>query len=128
MSSNARGSISGIVVCLVLSLMAVVGLVFDGGKVIETYGELASLSASAARLGGQEIEGIQDGNLRINKSRAREVMTRYLGEHQLVGTFVIGDTDISVTINRDVKMSFFQLLGVETRTVQVVRSVTVVKG
>lgn len=128
MVAKDRGSISGLVVCLVMACMAVVGLSLEGGRVVHAYGELASLSASAARIGGQEITGIQDGFIHIDKPRALEAMTRYLKAHHESGEFQIGTTSISVTLHRTVSTGFLRILGIPTRKVSVTRTVIVQKG
>jgi hypothetical protein len=53
-----KGSISGLFVCLVVGLLSITALVFDGGKVVQTYDELSTLAADTARIGGQQIVGI----------------------------------------------------------------------
>lgn len=128
MAADQRGSISGLVVCLVMSCIAVVGISLDGGRIVQTYGELASLSASAARLGGQEISGIQDSSIRIDKTRASAAMRSFLGTHQEVGEFQIGTTTIRVTLRRIVDTSFLRMLGISSREVTVTRTVMVMKG
>lgn len=128
MTSGIRGSISGLVVCLVMSMMAVVGLSVEGGRVVKTYGELASLAGSAARLGGQRVEGIQDGHIRIDRSQAVATVADYLNLHHTFGEITVGTTGIQVTLRRTVHLSFLRMVGVGSRTVTVSRSVAVVKG
>ena len=123
-----KGSISGLVVCLVLACMAVVGLSLEGGRVVHAYGELASLSASTARIGGQEISGIQDGSIYVDRPRALEAMRRYLKAHRENGEFQIGTTSISVTLHRTVSTGFLRVIGIPSRTVSVTRTVVVQKG
>lgn len=125
---NERGSISGLFVCLSMSLVAVAGLTVEGGRVVQAYGQLASLSASAARIGGQEIDGIQDGRISINSNRARSSMSRFLKGHDEVGSFVIGDKEVTVILRRRVSTTFLRLVGITSRTVEVQRTITVVKG
>lgn len=128
MEAKERGSISGLVVCLVAACMAVVGLSLESGRMVHAYGELASLSASAARIGGQEISGIQDGSIYIDRPRALEAMRRYLQVHRENGEFQIGTTSVSVTLHRTVGTGFLRILGISSRTVSVTRSVIVQKG
>jgi hypothetical protein len=125
---NERGSISGLFVCLSMSLVAVAGLTVEGGRVVQAYGQLASLSASAARIGGQEIDGIQDGRISINSNRARSSMSRFLKGHDEVGSFVIGDKEVTVVLRRRVSTTFLRLVGITSRTIEVQRTITVVKG
>lgn len=128
MVSRDRGSISGLVVCLVMACMAVAGLSLEGGRMVHAYGALASLSASTARVGGQEISGIQDGSIHIDHTRALAAMRRYLQVHQEKGEFQIGTTSISVTLRRTVSTGFLKILGIPSRTVSVTRTVIVQKG
>jgi len=123
-----RGSISGLFVCLSMSLVAVAGLTVEGGRVVQAYGQLASLSASAARIGGQEIDGIQDGRISINSIRARSSMSKFLKGHDEVGSFVIGDKEVTVILRRRVSTMFLRLVGITSRTIEVQRTITVVKG
>jgi hypothetical protein len=128
MTSGMRGSISGLVVCLVVSMMAVVGLSVEGGRVVKTYGELASLAGSAARLGGQQVVGIQDGQIRIDKPQATATMADFLKLHHTGGEVTIGTTSVKVTLRRTVHLPFLRIVGVGSRTVTVSRSVVLVKG
>ena len=128
MKTSEKGSISGVVVCLAMSLVAVIGLTVEGGVAVRTYGELASMSASAARIGGQEISGIQSGHIHIDERRAAHAMTQFLRAHGEIGEFEIQGVNVSVTVRRIVKTQFLKFFGVSSRTVIVTRSVTVVKG
>jgi len=128
MTRGRRGSISGVVVCLVMSMMAVVGLSVEGGRVVKTYGELASLAGSAARLGGQQVEGIQEGRIQIDKSQAKATMADFLRLHHTVGEFTFGTTGITVTVQRTVDLPFLRIFNMPSRIVTVSRSVVVVKG
>lgn len=128
MSAHSRGSISGLFVCVLMSLMALVGLTVEGGRVVHAYGELASLAETASRMGGQEVFGIQDGEIQIDVSRAMSRMSKFLAAHQETGEFSVDGLVVSVTVKRVVRTPFLQLLGVESRTVTVTRSAAVVKG
>ena len=86
------------------------------------------LSASAARVGGQEISGIQSGHIHIDERRAAHAMTQFLRAHGETGEFEIQGVNVSVTVRRIVETQFLKLFGVSSRTVVVTRSVTVVKG
>lgn len=128
MPNIERASISAIVVCLIMSLMAIIALSVEGGKVVQTYSELASLSASAARIGGQEVDGIRDGHLHIDQFRARRAMVSFLASYREVGSFEINNQNVTVTLRRTIPTSFLRILGVTTRVIKVTRTVTVVKG
>lgn len=128
MTNRARGSMSGLFVCLTMSLMALLGLVVEGGRVVNCYGHLASLAESAVRVGGQEIVGIQSGEIEIDKLRARQLVIEYLGLHGVSGDVRVDGVHISVSISQSVKTPFLRILGVSSRTVTVTRSAAVTKG
>lgn len=126
--SEERASLSGVVVCLVAALVSVAGLTFDGGRVVSTYSHLASIAATTARLGAQEITGIQDGDIHIDAQSASSIMNDFLRRHRLRGDFVIGEKTISVTVARSVPMRLFGLLSLSSRHVSATRAVEILQG
>ena len=74
MNVRNRGSLSAIVVCLVMATMSLAGLAYDGGRVVSTYMEMSDAAQNAARLGGQQIVGIREGNPRIDEGLATSAM------------------------------------------------------
>ena len=123
-----RGSVSGLVVCLAMSLFAVAGLTFDGGRIVNTYGDLASLASTTARVGGQEIVGVRGGDAHIDEKSARLAMALFLRERGETGAFNIGRHELSVTISRRIRTTLMSLVGVHDRIIVVTRTVELVQG
>lgn len=123
-----RASISGMVVCLVLALMVTAGLTFDGGRVVDAYAEASSVAASTARLGGQELLGLRDGDVRFDVDRATDVMSRYLRARNTHGQLRVSDRRISVTVALSVNMQWLAMIGVRTRIVSVTRTAYLAQG
>lgn len=54
MKRKNKGSLSAMVVCLVMATMSLAGLAYDGGRVVSTYMEMSDAAQNAARLGGNK--------------------------------------------------------------------------
>ena len=49
MIERNRGSLSAMVVCLLMATMSLAGLAYDGGRVVSTYMEMSDAAQNAAR-------------------------------------------------------------------------------
>ena len=123
-----RGSLTGMFVCLVMGLLAVSALVFDGGQVVRTYDELSNLAADAARIGGQQIVGIRGGDVQIDEHSAVLTMNRYLSQFGESAHYRVGKYELTVTLVRRVNTNMLALLGIGSRTVVASRTVELVQG
>lgn len=123
-----RGSLTGMFVCLVMGLLAVSALVFDGGQVVRTYDELSTLAADTARIGGQQIVGIRGGDAQIDERSAVLTMNRYLSQFGESASYQVGKYKLTVTLVRRVNTNMLALLGIGSRTVVASRTVELVQG
>lgn len=123
-----KGSISALFVCLVVGLLSITALVFDGGKVVQTYDELSTLAADTARIGGQQIVGIRSGDAQIDEERAVNVMTHFLSQYGERATYQLSKYRLKVTLVRQVRTTMLSLVGIGSRTVVASRTVELVQG
>ena len=128
MRRKNKGSLSAMVVCLVMATISLAGLAYDGGRVVSTYMEMSDAAQNAARLGGQQIVGIREGNPRIDEDLATSAMRAYLVTHGLTGIFDIQGTRTTVTVSTKISMRILGIIGVGERTIRVNRTVDVVDG
>ena len=128
MKRKNKGSLSAMVVCLVMATMSLAGLAYDGGRVVSRYMEISDAAQNAARLGGQQIVGIREGNPRIDEDLATSAMRAYLVTHGLTGIFDIQGTRTTVTVSTKISMRILGIIGVGERTIRVNRTVDVVDG
>lgn len=126
--AHDRGSLSGMIVCLVMGLLAVSALVFDGGQVVRTYDELSTLAADTARIGGQQLVGIRGGDAQINERSAVVAMNRYLSQFGESARYQVGKYELTVTLMRRVRTNLLALVGISSRTVVASRTVELVQG
>ena len=128
MKRKNKGSLSAMVVCLVMATMSLAGLAYDGGRVVSTYMEMSDIAQNAARLGGQQIVGIREGNPRIDEDLATTAMRTYLVARGLIGSFDIQGTKTTVVVSTKMPMRILGIIGVGQRTIRVNRTVDVVDG
>ncbi|CAB4677051.1 unannotated protein [freshwater metagenome] len=126
--SKNRGSLSAMVVCLVMAAISLAGLAFDGGQVVSSYMGLSDVAENAARLGGQQIIGVRDGDPHVDIDAATKAMKAYLSVRGITGVFQIRGTQVQVKVSQMISMKILGLIGISRRTVQVVRVVDVVDG
>ena len=128
MNRKNQGSLSAVMVCLVMATMALTGLAYDGGRVVSTYMEMSDTAQNAARLGGQQLVGIRGGNPHIDEDLATSAMRAYLVAHGLAGNFDIQGTRATVVVSTKIPMRILGIIGVGERTIRVNRTVDVVDG
>ena len=128
MNVRNRGSMSAMVVCLVMATMSLAGLAYDGGRVVSTYMQMSDAAQNAARLGGQQLVGIRNGRPHIDEDLATSAMRAYLVARGLTGSFDIQGTRATVVVSTKVPMRILGIIGVGERAIQVNRTVDVVDG
>ena len=128
MKRKNKGSLSAMVVCLVMATMSLAGLAYDGGRVVSTYMEMSDAAQNAARLGGQQLVGIRDGHPHIDEDLATSAMRTYLVTRGFTGKFDIQQTKATVEVSAKISMRILGIIGVGERTIRVNRTVDVVDG
>lgn len=128
MNVRNRGSMSVMVVCLIMATMSLAGLAYDGGRVVSTYMQMSDAAQNAARLGGQQLVGIRNGHPHIDEDLATSAMRAYLVVRGLTGSFDIQGTRATVVVSTKVPMGILGIIGVGERTIRVNRTVDVVDG
>ena len=128
MNVRNRGSMSAMVVCLIMATMSLAGLAYDGGRVVSTYMQMSDAAQNAARLGGQQLVGIRNGHPHIDEDLATSAMRAYLMARGLTGSFDIQGTRATVVVSTKVPMRILGIIGVGERAIRVNRTVDVVDG
>jgi hypothetical protein len=128
MDREDRGSISALVVCLVMGFVALAGLAFDGGQVVDTYVEISDVAQNAARLGAQQLVGFRSNNPHIDESSSTRLMQEFVHSYGLNATYVIDGTRATVTIEKRVPVRILGVFGIGSRHVCVTRVVDIIDG
>ena len=128
MNRKNQGSLSAMMVCLVMATMSLAGLAYDGGRVVSMYMEMSDTAQNAARLGGQQLVGIRSGHPRIDEDLATSAMRAYLVVRGLTGKFDVQGAKATVEVSQKVQMRILGIIGIGDRTIRVIRTVDVVDG
>ena len=128
MNRTNQGSLSAMMICLVMATMSLAGLAYDGGRVVSAYMAMSDAAQNAARLGGQQIVGIRDGHPHIDENLATSAMRAYLVTRGFAGKYDLQGTKATVEISQKVPMRILGIIGIGDRTVRVIRTADVVDG
>ena len=116
---NDDGSITPFVVVLTAALLAMAGLVVDGGYVLAARQEAAASAEQAARAGADALSArslLGGGPLRIDPIAARSAAERQLAEAGRTGeASVVGDT-VTVSVRVTHRTAILSAVGVGTLT------------
>jgi Flp pilus assembly protein TadG len=125
---NQRGSLSALTVCIVLSALTLVGLVFDGGRSVSEYTRLSDIAENAARAGAQEITGLRAGDLRLDSRAAVSAGQSYLYAHGVSGTIETSNDSVSVEVAGTRRFQILGIIGLNSQRLRIVRTASVVSG
>lgn len=117
-----RGSISGFVVVITMTVMVCAGLALDGARIVGAKVSAADHAENAARAGAQELVSLHDGVLTLDTTRARQAATSYLVAHGILGAVSVTPQRITVTVSSTVSMTLLRLAGLTSKTVTATRS------
>ena len=126
--SNQRGSISALMVCIVLSALTLVGLVFDAGTSVNEYSRLSDIAENSARAGAQELTGLRSGDLRIDVRGAIATSQAYLDSYGVSGRVEVGQESVSVEVIGSNRFQILGVIGLSSQRLHVVRTAFVVAG
>ena len=125
---GARGSLSAFVVCLMAGLVALVGLVTDGGELLLRYSVVTDRTQAAARVGVQQVEGVREGRVRLDVDRARSAALAHLRGGGLRGSVDISGDSVTVTVSSHRRPGILALIGVRGAVLTIRRSAHLVEG
>lgn len=119
-TARERGQVTAFLVIAITGLLALVGLVLDGGLALSAKVEAIGIAQEAARAGAQQLDLAAyraDGTLTLDPAAASAAAHAYLDASGAAGNVnVIGDT-VTVTVTATQPTQLLQLVGVNTLTV-----------
>jgi len=126
------GQISAFVVVIAVPLVAVAGLVVDGGAVLAAHQEAISTALEAARAGAQAVDVSvlrSNGTVVLDQSEARAEALSYLSAAgvQTETVSVAGD-DVTVTVTKRQPLAVLSAFGIGPVTVSGTATATAVQG
>ncbi|WP_343074344.1 pilus assembly protein TadG-related protein [Phytoactinopolyspora limicola] len=116
-SDCERGAIGLVASILAVALIAIIGLVFDGGVKVRNMQRADNAAAEAARAAGQHIDGTDlGGGFGLDTGAAMAAARSYLAEAGVQGDVSISGDLITVTTITTEKTVFLSIIGITTLT------------
>jgi hypothetical protein len=128
---SERGSVTAFVACLTVALLAVGGLVTDGGLLLAARRQAFDQAEAAARAGAQaiDIDALRDqGVVRILPDQAKADALAYLATTGHQGTVLVAGDTVKVVVTFQRPMTLLGLVGLGTVTVTGDGSASGVRG
>ncbi len=104
-----------LVAILMVGLVAVVGLVTDGGLVFSQRRDLQNVADAAALAGAMQIdEGAYraSGEVILDEAAARQAAVEYLEAESVSYSVVVGPTQVEVSVSRQASTGFLRVVGI----------------
>lgn len=99
--ADDRGTVSAFVAVIAIGLVAVAGLVYDGGQILNAQARARDLAANAARAGAQQVDLYTlraDQRVVLDPDRASATARDYLASQGATGTVSVDGSRITVTV------------------------------
>ena len=126
-----RGSVTAFVVVFPVALLAVAGLVADGGRMITAHREAFNEAEAAARAGAQEvnISALRAGSgVVLDPEAARQRALDYVTATGHQGTVEVDGDVVRVHVRIEQDMTILGAFGVGPKTVEGVGEARAVRG
>jgi Flp pilus assembly protein TadG len=121
------GTVTAFVVGLTAALLALVGLVHDGGRLVTAHLRVADHAGAAARTGAQELVGLRAGRDVLDVELAGHSARRVLGRYGASGEVIATPTAVTVTVRSRVNFELLPLVGLTGREVSATRTAVAVR-
>ncbi len=126
------GRVTAFAVLMCTALLAVAGLVLDGGLAVSAKVQALDIAQAAARAGAQELDlpvYRTTGVARLDPARARQAAQQWLATAHADGEVVEATTArVTVLVRRTTTTQLLQLVGVRDLHVSATASATAVQG
>lgn len=118
--SGERGQVAAFLVVAMTGLLALVGLVLDGGLALAAKTEAIGVAQEAARAGAQHLDLAAyraDGTVTLDPDAATAAAHDYLDAADATGTVTVTGATIAVTVTATHPTQLLSIVGITTLTV-----------
>ncbi len=116
--SDEGGQAIVLVAILMVGLVAVVGLVTDGGLVFSQRRDLQNVADAAALAGAMQIDEDAyraSGEVLLDESAARQAAVEYLeAEEGVAYSVAVGPARVDVSVSRQASTGFLRVIGINS--------------
>ncbi|WP_042440185.1 hypothetical protein [Streptacidiphilus albus] len=115
------GTVTAFTAVMVVALLAVTGLVVDGGLALTAEVKAMGQAEDAARAGAQAIDLDRlrtSGTVQLSPAAAGQAADEYLASEGATGTARATTQNVAVTVHATIHTTLLTLVGLSTLTVQ----------
>ena len=126
-----RGHVSGFAIIMVTAMIAVAGLVLDGGLAVSAKVRAVGIAQSAARVGAQQIDlrmYRQTGLVRLDVAKATATAQDWLRRAGAGGTVTATPLRVRVEVTAAADTQLLSLVGVASITVHATAAAVAVRS
>lgn len=112
-----RGSLTLMLLALMIVMLALAGLVIDGGRKLDATQTAYAIAQEAARAGAGQVNtsaAYRSGTFKVDIPRALALAREYLHNSGYSGSVSASGDDIRVTVHVTVHTTMLSLVGVDT--------------
>ena len=103
-----------------VAFLMMLGLVVDGGRLLDQRSHAHDIAAQAARAGAQHlaVDGFTSGgNVALDPNRARTAATDFLARVSMTGVVTVTGPTVTVTVTDTVELTWLRLVGATSKQV-----------
>jgi Flp pilus assembly protein TadG len=129
--SSDDGQVTAFVTVIAVALLALAGLVLDGGLALAAKVRALDAAQAAARVGAQQIDLAtfrSTDTSRLDPARAAAAARAFLASAGLDGTASATATTVTVTVRTTSQTQLLSLVGVDSLDVSATATATPVRG
>lgn len=128
-----RGSVALFMALFTVGMLAMAGLVVDGGTALASRGRAHDVAQQAARAGADalsaaSLRGLSPAALRIDPGRARSAAQTYLSAAGATGSVSVGLDTVTVTAHIPARATILNAFGVSDLSGDAEATATIVHG
>jgi uncharacterized membrane protein len=126
-----RGMVTAFVACFSVALIAVVGLVVDGGFILAAHRHAFDDADAAARSGAQAVDEAtlrSGGPVTLNPARAKQLAEDQLSAEGATGTVEVSGDSVTVHVTRTQSLSILGFAGLGPVTVHGTGTAHAIRG
>jgi Flp pilus assembly protein TadG len=131
-TDSERGALTLMLAAMFVALLALAGLVIDGGAKLNAAGNATAIAQEAARAGANQISqqtAYSSGAFVVNPQQAVSAASQYLAGAGYKGTVqVTGPTTIQVVVTVRVRAKVLSLIGIDWLTASGTATATLEAG
>lgn len=134
MKTDERGSITTFVTLMVVPVLMMAALAFDGGVILAERRAALDAAQNAALAGSQALsqQAIRQGDVSLDPGEAVAGATDHLALLDYDGTVelapALDPTIVTVTVERDVELRLLSVIGIGSKTVTATASSRIARG